>query len=174
MKVTFIRHTSVDVEPGVCYGFSDVPLRDTFTEEAEEVKKQLALMKFDEVYTSPLSRCVKLADYCGFSDAIRDDRLREMNFGEWEMKRYEDIKDPHLDEWYEDYMNVPATGGESFRDQGVRLQSFIDEVRPHHEHIAVFSHGGIIMHALLMAGAENEEDIFSMQPSYGGILTVNL
>ena len=34
MEVTFIRHTSVDVPPGVCYGQSDVPLRDSFEQEA--------------------------------------------------------------------------------------------------------------------------------------------
>ena len=30
MEVIFIRHTSVDVPPGVCYGQTDVPLRNSF------------------------------------------------------------------------------------------------------------------------------------------------
>ena len=29
MEVILIRHTSVDVPPGTCYGHSDVPLKDT-------------------------------------------------------------------------------------------------------------------------------------------------
>ena len=34
MEVIFIRHTSVDVPLGVCYGQTDVPLRNSFEQEA--------------------------------------------------------------------------------------------------------------------------------------------
>ena len=34
MEVILIRHTSVDVPPGVCYGQTDVPLKPTFEQEA--------------------------------------------------------------------------------------------------------------------------------------------
>ena len=115
MEVVLIRHTSVDVPRGVCYGQTDVPLKSTFTEEAEVVKGLLSLHEpFDAVYTSPLSRCRHLATHCGYSDAMRDDRIMEINFGEWEMQAYDEIKDPRLQEWYDDYLNVAATGGESF------------------------------------------------------------
>ena len=61
MEVTFIRHTSVDVPPGVCYGQSDVPLRDSFEQEAAITSENLKTYRpqgrdFDHVYTSPLSR----------------------------------------------------------------------------------------------------------------------
>ena len=36
MEVILIRHTSVDVPKGVCYGQTDVPLRDSFEEEASK------------------------------------------------------------------------------------------------------------------------------------------
>ena len=39
MKVYLVRHTSVDVAPGTCYGQTDVPLRASFQEEAEACKK---------------------------------------------------------------------------------------------------------------------------------------
>lgn len=41
MKMTLVRHTSVDVPKGVCYGQSDVGLRATFAEEAERVRENL-------------------------------------------------------------------------------------------------------------------------------------
>ena len=41
MEVIFIRHTSVDVPPGVCYGQSDVPLRDSFSQEAAVTSENL-------------------------------------------------------------------------------------------------------------------------------------
>ena len=70
MEVILIRHTSVDVPPGVCYGQTDVPLKPTFEQEAAVTQENLkAFLPFDHVYTSPLTRCVRLATYCGYPDA---------------------------------------------------------------------------------------------------------
>ena len=91
MKVFLIRHTSVGVPKGTCYGQADVPVADTFEQEASATKSRLSGMTFDHVYTSPLSRAALLADFCGFPDAERDSRLKEMNMGKWEMQRWEDI-----------------------------------------------------------------------------------
>jgi hypothetical protein len=76
MEIVLIRHTKVGVPKGTCYGWSDVPLADTFLEEATETKANLEKIKinFDKVYSSPLSRAEKLAEYCGYPDAERDDR----------------------------------------------------------------------------------------------------
>jgi alpha-ribazole phosphatase len=56
MKVYIIRHTSVDVPKGVCYGQTDVPLRETFQDEARQVADNIKDLKFDKVFCSPLSR----------------------------------------------------------------------------------------------------------------------
>lgn len=59
MEVILIRHTSVDVPPGMCYGQTDVPLKPTFETEAAVTAENLkAYLPFDHVYTSPLTRCV--------------------------------------------------------------------------------------------------------------------
>ncbi|MCM1138140.1 MAG: alpha-ribazole phosphatase [Duncaniella sp.] len=171
MRITFIRHTSVDVPPGTCYGQTDVPLKPTFREEASAVKGQLKGKEFDAVFTSPLSRCTRLADACGYTNAIRDYRLKELNFGEWEMKTYDEIDDPRLQEWFEDYFNVAPTGGESFKDQRDRLQEFIKEVKGSgYDSVAVFAHGGILLQAMLMAGVITPEETFKRQPPYGGVI----
>ena len=173
MKITLIRHTSVDVPPGTCYGQTDVPLRNTFPQEAALVAAQLKGMDFDRVYTSPLSRCVRLANYCGFTHATRDARLLELNFGQWEMQRFDDIRDPHLQTWYDDYLHVRPTGGESFDDQRRRVASFIDELRRSScNHAAVFTHGGVIACAQLHAGILQETDVFRSPTPYGGCVTL--
>lgn len=56
MEVIFIRHTSVDVPPGVCYGQTDVPLRNSFEQEAAVTSGNLKSYRpkgrdFDYVYT---------------------------------------------------------------------------------------------------------------------------
>ena len=75
MNIYLIRHTSVDVPKGLCYGLSDVPLRPTFEIGAAVTKAKIESIHFDMAYTSPLSRCTRLAQYCGFGDAIRDPRI---------------------------------------------------------------------------------------------------
>lgn len=176
MKVILIRHTSVDVPSGTCYGQTDVPLRSTFPEEAKNVKAQLThYVALDKVYTSPLSRCTRLATYCGYPDARRDARLLEMNFGAWEMQRYDEICDTHLEEWYADYLHQPATDGESFEEQLKRVSSFLDELRKkNYQRVAVFTHGGVIVCALIYAGLVRPEEAFSHVPSYGGIISISL
>ena len=79
MVIYFMRHTAVDVPQGVCYGQTDVPLKPTFEMEATQTAAHLQGLSFDKVYTSPLTRCVRLATFCGYPDAERDDRLKELN-----------------------------------------------------------------------------------------------
>lgn len=171
MKIVFIRHTSVAVEKGICYGQTDVPLADSFPSEAEEVKKNLSDYKIDVAYTSPLSRAHKLAEFCGFPDAIPDKRLMEMDFGDWEMKRYDEITDPRLQLWYDDFMNVPATGGESAMMQRDRFKSFLNSLDYSEDKtIAIFTHGGILIHALVMLKGLSYSEAFSLNPAYGSVL----
>ena len=57
MEIILIRHTSVDVPRGTCYGQTDVPVRDTFEQEAELTRRSLEqFLPFDKVYSSPLTR----------------------------------------------------------------------------------------------------------------------
>lgn len=175
MKITLIRHTSVDVPKGVCYGSSDVPLQLTFVEEAAEVYSRLRGIRFDKVYTSPLTRCIRLASYCGFPDAERDNRLKELDFGEWEMQRFDEIRDPRLQEWYDDWLHVRATGGESFKDQYQRVAAFLDELknRPY-AHVGIFTHGGVLLQAQIYAGILRPEEAFEQLTPYGGSVTVEI
>ena len=172
----FIRHTSVDVEPGTCYGQTDVPLKDTFVQEAEIVKDKLSHELIDAAYCSPLSRCVRLARFCGFEHPIIDPRLMEMNFGDWEMKKYDEIDDPRLQLWYDDFLNFVPTGGESSMQQRDRLKSFLDDLKKRHSDtpgatIAVFTHGGIIIHAMTLLQGMTYPEAFAHQPKYGDVVS---
>ncbi len=123
-----VRHTAVAVAAGTCYGRSDVPLRESFAEEAAAVLRRLQGERFDQVWSSPLGRCTRLAAFCGYADARRDDRLRELDFGAWEMQRFDAIRDPQLRRWYDDWIHERPTGGESFADQCRRVGEFLEEV----------------------------------------------
>lgn len=176
MEVILIRHTSVDVPPGVCYGQTDVPLKATFEQEAAVTAAGLkAFLPFDKVYTSPLTRCVRLAAYCGYPDATRDRRIMEINFGAWEMKPFQTNDDPRLKEWYADYLNVAATGGESFAMQYQRVSQFLDELKKtDYQRVAIFAHGGVLICAQIYVGLVKPEEAFSALTPYGGIISIEI
>ena len=150
MKVTLIRHTSVAVEKGVCYGQTDVPVATTFPEEAERTKTNLNGKVFDKVYSSPLTRARLLAEYCGY-------------------------KDDNLQKWYDDYMHVATTNGESYPMVYKRLASFLDELKTKdYKHVAIFAHCGILLCAGIYAGLFPEEGCFEHAVDYGGIEEIEI
>lgn len=168
MKLYFIRHTSVDVPEGTCYGQSNVPLKATFEEEAAIVKQRLHGIQFDAVLSSPLSRCRKLAKYCGFENVEWRDRLKEMSFGKWEMMLWDEIKDENIDSWYEDWVYQPVSGGESFKMQYDRVVDLIGELKQNdYQNVLLFTHAGVINCARVYFGETSLEKAFEWVPAYG-------
>lgn len=177
MIVTLVRHTSVNVPRGTCYGRTDVPLSDSFPEEAAKVAEQLQKMTFAAVFSSPAERCLRLAAACGFASPIVDDRLQELDFGSWEMQRFDEINDPRLQDWYADYVNVAPGGGESYAHQITRVDHFLKEMSKIYAlaHILVFTHGGVIAAAKVAAGlVADPKDAFSSPTPYGSLTTLRI
>lgn len=169
MKITLIRHTRVGVPIGTCYGNSDVDVAPTFEEEAKQVWRGLEGQVFDAAYSSPLQRCWKLAMYCGFPNVILDARLKELNFGSWEGQRWEEIRDPRLQDWYNNWLDLKAGGGENFLEQYNRVSDFLDELKTKsYKEVCVFTHGGTMRAALIYAGIYTFNHAFTDDVPYGG------
>lgn len=175
MDVYLIRHTSVNVPKGTCYGWTDVPVADTFEQEAAQTKQRLNGISFDRVFSSPLTRARKLAAFCGFDSPDVDERLKEMNMGDWEMKQYDSIKDNNLQRWYDDYIHTKTTNGESFEDFYRRVSGFLDWLKTQNlSRVAIFAHGGVLMCAGIYAGLYKMEECFDHNPDYGEVIRVSL
>src|SRR5690606_42086613 len=104
MEIHLIRHTKPDIEAGICYGQSDIQLATSFDKEWTEIRKKLPL-NVDRLFTSPLSRCTKLSERLAAHFGLlpeKDVRLMEMNFGDWEMKKWDDIDQRELNAWMND------------------------------------------------------------------------
>ena len=157
MKVYLIRHTSVVWDGSVtCYGATDVDVQDTFEEEATQTLKAIEGIQVDRVYTSPLKRAVKLASFCGYPDAERDNRLKEMNFGDWEGRPWaEIIGDMEIDVFFEQYLKTPTPNGESQEDQQRRVRAFC--------------HGGVVNCARSLAGEVKLAEAFATIPDFGSL-----
>lgn len=190
MRIHLIRHTTPDVPVGTCYGWADVPLAASFPQEAQEVRARLEALLLGRsprwVYSSPLSRCTRLAEACGYPSPKLDDRLKELNFGAWELQRFDEIRDPQLQRWYADYLYEAPSEGESFYQQSQRVATFLDELQgqareglgsnensPTDEAL-VFTHGGVLLGAGIWAGLFPLEEAFSHRQPYGAILTLEL
>lgn len=170
MKLTMIRHTSVDVPAGVCYGFSDVPLNPSFEAEADIVKTHLKESVFDKIYSSPLSRCTKLAAYCGFPSPVFDERLKELNFGDWELKSWMEIDKADASAWFADWLNQPAKNGESYVMMQKRVYQFLDEVKSSGENsTGIFTHAGVIRLTHAYLGIHPLDESFEFPVEYGQI-----
>lgn len=172
MNIYLIRHTAVDVLEGICYGQTDVALKDTFKEEATIVCKKIKAIEPDAVFSSPLRRCSHLADFCGFHNAKLDTRLKELNFGEWEGKSWSQI-DMHI--WERDWVNTPAPQGESFAQMYKRAASFFDQLSiSEYNRVAIFTHAGVIRCAYLYFGQMDINKAFDTKIEYGEVVDFSI
>lgn len=172
MKVYLVRHTSVVWDGSVvCYGASDIDVCDSFEAEAAESYARIKNLQVERVYTSPLQRAAKLASYCGYADAERDDRLKEMDFGHWEGLLWQDIiKDEVTEEFFQRYISNKTPGGESQEDQYERVREFILEKKTEGwQSILIFCHGGVINCARTMAGEVPLNEAFATIPDFGSL-----
>lgn len=162
MQITLVRHTSVACGPTICYGQTDVDVAESFFDEAEKVKQTIINLQPNCVYSSPLQRCTKLADYCGHNNPIADKRLMELNFGDWEGIPWAEITDPHIEDWYADWINTRTTNGESFADQVERVRLFLDDLRATNvENVLIFTHAGVIRAIAIILGLVEINQAFS-------------
>lgn len=121
------------------------------------------------VFSSPLTRARKLAEYCGWANPVVDDRLKEMNMGSWEMKLFDEIEDENLQRWYDDYMHQPTTNGESFPMMYARERNFRRAKAKTLQTRCHFAHGGVLMCAGIYGKLFSEKDCFKHLAPYGGI-----
>ncbi|WP_321289494.1 alpha-ribazole phosphatase family protein [uncultured Sunxiuqinia sp.] len=177
MKLYCIRHTKVDVPPGICYGQSDVGLAESYPTEQIAVLQQIPSVIFDRVYSSPLSRCRMLADDLFPEYEITcDDRLKELNFGNWELHQWEEIS--QTDEakaWFDDFVHVRCPRGEAFIEQIERAESFIiDLLEQPHDHVLLVTHGGILRSLDCLLNEVEPLDSFKRQFGYGQLVIFSL
>jgi len=173
MILTAIRHTSVDVPSGICYGISDVPLADSFPEEAAQIQAQLNGWQFDRIYSSPLKRCTQLASVLFQEEKITlDDRLRELDFGDWEMQAWNSIFNSSEGKaWFQDYAHASCPNGESFAELVTRVKSFLDELKANeNEQIAIITHAGVIRALMVLLQQKSAEEAFKTPLKYGQIV----
>jgi alpha-ribazole phosphatase len=166
MEIYLIRHTSPAIPLGVCYGQSDIDITDDFKHEAKLIAACLP-SHIERVISSPLKRCTKLAEFLfPLRDIELNDYLKEINFGNWELKKWDDIAPSALQEWSSNFVDNVIPGGESYVELHARVTTFFKDVANNNLCTAIISHGGVIRSILshiTNTSLQTSFDKFSLQ-----------
>lgn len=158
--IHFIRHGSVDETlAGKYIGTTDVPLSE---------KGRLALQMLDTenrypgaqaVFTSPLKRCTETCNILyPEQNPIAIPQLSECNFGEWEGKTGDELKDDaDFKKWLAGDASVKPPRGESNADFVRRICLMFEDIveglmKTGTTESVIVTHGGVIMTLLAVYG----------------------
>jgi alpha-ribazole phosphatase len=158
MRLWLCRHAQVLLDPGICYGVSDVQADAAGTKLAAQQLAQV-LPSGCPIWASPLGRTRQLADaLCGLrpdlGSVVWDRRLREMDFGKWELQAWDTIGQPAVDEWVSNFARHAVGGAESTQDVVNRVDEALQQAMPQlmrddsgtpvAQHMVWVTHAGVI------------------------------
>lgn len=168
MKIYFIRHgrTLGNLEKRYV-GRTD----ESLCEEENVRLAKICFPKVEKVYTSSMKRCIETAQILyPDQDPMVVDHLQECDFGAFEYKNYEELKDEKA------YQTFLETMGESGFPEGEKLEDFKERCRNafravlkesnQEKAVAFVVHGGTIM-AILDAFSSPHKDYYDWQVGNG-------
>jgi len=152
-EIIIIRHGETEWnKTGRFQGHSDVPLSAEGRAQAAALGQNLALDHVDAIYASDLTRAMEtaapLAKRFGL-EVISDPLLRELNFGAWEGRNFNDVnaENPNaMKNFYTDPEQADIPESEPFPEFQRRVAGRVREIvaQERGKRIVVVSHGASI------------------------------
>jgi alpha-ribazole phosphatase len=157
MQLWLVRHAKPWVESGMCYGALDIPADPQATAVAA-AELAATLPAGCLVHHSALQRCELLARHLiGLRPDLalqKEPNLREMDFGAWEGRRWNDIPATQLSAWTDDFENYRCGGaGESTLQFVGRVQRVLQSCVGLHSNALPGTPAVCITHAGVMRAA---------------------
>ena len=171
MGLILVRHTRPDVAEGLCYGQTDLGVADSFADEAAAVLS--ALPEVRRVVSSPLRRCRALAQYIADAADLPldiDGRLKEIDFGSWEGRRWSEVPRQEFDAWAKNFLHARPHGGESVAMLRSRVGAALADWSARNEPIVIVTHAGVIKVA--STGDDDPVWDFTVPIGFGGIIAL--
>lgn len=181
-RLLLVRHAQPAEEArGLCYGRLDIGLSTRGRRRAELIARTLERIPLAAVYSSPSKRALETATPLAaahYLSPLVDDALREIDFGELEGQRYDEIQLTHPNIyriWMQTPTQVQFPGGESYAQLYARAVEVLDAVRTRHRGslAAIVSHGGILRAMLAHCLRMPAETIFRLDQSYGALSVID-
>jgi alpha-ribazole phosphatase len=149
MELNLIRHPRPVTEADVCIGQLDVECAAGWEAHADRLARVMAPP--ERVYTSPSRRCRVLAERLASGYRLRaqsDPRLLELNFGDWEGRRWADIGHGALASGG-DSLSLAPPGGETWGELLGRVEEFLAGLPRTLGQVAIVTHSGPVRAALV-------------------------
>lgn len=159
-QIHLIRHGLTDANiNGQYIGVTDVKLSEQGIQRLNNLKINFTYPKVDKIFSSPLIRCLQTAKILYSENEITIEKnLAECNFGEWEGKKAEDLKNNNdFIRWLNNSEEISPSGGESLKEFTNRILLTFENlveiiVKNDYKNTAIITHGGVIMTILAAYG----------------------
>ena len=162
------RHGRTEANEKHLYcGSSDFPLSVSGVEELKKLTYRIENARF---ITSGMKRTEDTLEVLfGKVPHSRDPRFREMDFGLFELRSYEEMKDdPAYQAWISgDNESKAAPGGESGAQMKIRALEAFSELREDGQNVVVITHGGVIAAIMAHLFPGENKNRYQWQPSPG-------
>jgi len=174
MKLILIRHGKTEANEKHLYcGSTDLPLSESGKEELTERKSAVEYPYIEgfRILTSGMRRCEEtLAILYDDIPHETDPAFREMNFGAFEMRSYEEMKnDPDYIAWITGDNEANITpGGESGNRMTERVINGLHRLMEGNRDVLLVTHGGVIAAIMAYLFAEEGRNRYEWQPKPGG------
>ncbi|MBC3908684.1 histidine phosphatase family protein [Undibacterium umbellatum] len=158
MRLHLLRHTKPQIAEGLCYGQTDV---DVSQADCDALVQKLSsqLRPGLPVFSSPLQRCARLARLL-HAEPLFDDRLKELNFGVWEMQAWDNIPRIEIDAWAAAPASYKPGGLESAIDLAQRTLSWLVDMHARNIPDAiVVTHAGVMRMLLAWQASMAAEEL---------------
>ncbi len=176
MKVVLLRHPAPDIAPGICYGRLDVALEPAAQRGLSQRATDPRLRGAIRIWTSPARRCLELASVVAralSAELVVDERLQELDFGEWEGQHWNDVRRALLDEWAASPEAFAPPGGEAGIALIQRVSAFVFDLRDYRRDCVVVSHGGPLK-ILIALLAGQPIDLLAAPPPVGSVTVMHI
>lgn len=168
--VALFRHGLTELNKQKTYmGWTDAPV----CEEGKEGLTALHPNPYQVVVSSDLTRCLQTAEILfPEKEPIPFLELREMNFGPFEGKRYEELAgDPQYEAWIGSQFETSVRGAETFTGFKKRVDEGWEKVstlitRNGVDSLAIVTHGGVLRY-LLSKFAPTEKSFWEWRVPHG-------
>lgn len=158
VAITLLRHGLTEANERKEYlGWIDSPLSKQGLTEISKLEG--CFSDYEIIITSDLQRCVDTAKLLFPTAQLQTNpAFREMNWGHWEGKTYEKLKDEtSYQKWLYHPMEAPVPDGESYPIFSERVESGWKQLLSKEvEKIAIVTHGGVIRELLVRYAPEEK------------------
>ncbi len=182
MELIFVRHGESEGNVlGHVYGHTDYPLTKKGRRQIPHINETLKHYNITKIYSSPLVRASAIGE--GISEAfdlelIKDDRLKEINFGVYEDLTREEVMEELGERYYEligFFDHFDTRGGEHQDDFLDRVQNFIDELLQKEDGCyLITAHFGVIKAALNHLMGYTKKDLRTMAIKPGAVIKLTI